>query len=111
MSPAEFKTRREGLGISARWLAYRWGVSLQSVQKWGNDGRIPEEYESDFRRLEQCADDAVAKGIQRHEGTIEVPRTEGRSGKTGYPSAYYRALALRIARVTGADIIYMSEED
>jgi transcriptional regulator with XRE-family HTH domain len=44
MSPAELKTIRESLGLSAQWLADRAGVLQRSVQYWeAGRSRVPED--------------------------------------------------------------------
>jgi DNA-binding transcriptional regulator YiaG len=35
MTPADFKTLRESLGLSARWLADRLSVDQRTVRRWG----------------------------------------------------------------------------
>ena len=44
MTPAELKTIRESLGLSAQWLADRAGVLQRSVQYWeAGRSRVPED--------------------------------------------------------------------
>ena len=44
MTPAELKTIRESLGLSAQWLADRAGVMQRSVQYWeAGRSRVPED--------------------------------------------------------------------
>ena len=44
MSPAELKTIRESLGLTAQWLADRSGVKLRTVQYWeAGRSRVPED--------------------------------------------------------------------
>lgn len=105
MTPAEFKARREALGLSTRWLADRWGVSHLSVQRWERNRAIPPELERDFADIERRADDTVKACVEREPESIEVPRTDANS-VDGYPAAYHRAVALRIARETGAEIVF-----
>lgn len=108
MTPAEFKARRESLGLSSAWLAKRWGVSLLSVQRWERNRAMPPLVERDFAAIEDEADMAVADGIRLGAATISVPRTDAES-TDGYPSAYHRALALRVARETGAELVFGGE--
>ena len=108
MTPAEFKARREALGLSSAWLAKRWGVSLMSVQRWERNRTMPGAVALDFEHLERAARDAVADGAARGASVIEVPRTDAES-TDGYPSAYHRAVALRVAEATGARIEFAGE--
>ena len=34
MTPAENKALRESMGLTLKWLAERWGVTVQSVKRW-----------------------------------------------------------------------------
>ena len=108
MTPAEFKARREALGLSTRWLAERWGVSHLSVQRWERNRAIPAELARDFEAIEDQADATVALGVEREDGSIGIPRTDAQS-MDGYPAAYHRAVALRIARETGAELVFRYE--
>lgn len=40
MTPAEFKTIRESLGLSAQWIANHLGVSLRTVRYWEAGERV-----------------------------------------------------------------------
>ena len=108
MTPAEFKARREALGLSTRWLAERWGVSHISVQRWERNRSIPASLEADLEAIERRASEAVAEGVARCDGSIEVPRIDADS-RDGYPAAYHRAVALRIAHATGGEIVFRGD--
>lgn len=44
MTPAELKTLRESLGLTAQWLADRAGVQLRTVQYWeAGRSRVPDD--------------------------------------------------------------------
>lgn len=108
MTPAEFKARRESLGLSTAWLARRWDVSLMSVQRWERNRPMPTLVERDFDAIVRYAYAAVADGVDRGDPVLTVPRTDAES-PDGYPSAYHRAVALRIADRTGARIEFAGE--
>lgn len=108
MTPAEFKCMRESLGLSAKWLSERWGVALLSVQRWEKDRALPGELEEDLLSIVDKAAETVAIGVEREDGSIEVPRTDACS-LDGFPAAYHRAVAWEIARHTGAEIVYRAE--
>lgn len=110
MTPAEFKSRREALGLPAKWLAERWSVSLLSVQRWERSRAMPPELARDFEDIEERASKTVSMGIRRGDGTIEVPRIDAES-VDGFPAAYHRAIALRIAHETGAGIVFRGVVD
>lgn len=108
MTPAEFKCTRESLGLSSQWLANRWGVALYSVQRWEKSRQLPEELAIDLEgiieKMRREIDEASFGGGDR---LIEVPRTDDES-PDDMPAAYHRAVALAVARSTGARIVYAS---
>jgi len=104
MTPAEFKARRERMGLSAQ----RWGVSLLSVQRWERNRAIPDALAADFESIEDAFRDAVDTGAWVERGVLAVPRVDAES-LDGYPSAYHRAVALAIAERTGARIEFGDE--
>lgn len=109
MTPAEFKARREALGLTAQWLADHFGVALFSVKRWERDRKLPDSVEEEFERLEERADTAVQLGAAL-DGPLIVPRTDDQS-PDDFPAAYHRAIALRISHINGAPIIFKEESD
>lgn len=108
MTPAEFKARRERMGLSTQWLATRWGVSLLSVQRWERNRAIPDGLAADFESIEDAFRDAVDTGEWESRDVLSVPRVDSES-TDGFPSAYHRAVALGIAERTGARIVFGGE--
>ena len=108
MTPAEFKARRESLGLSTAWLAKRWGVSLLSVQRWERNRAIPAELALDFESIEDAFRDEVASGIADAAASLAIPRVNADS-PDGFPAAYHRAVALCIAEATGARLVFRGE--
>ncbi|KFI40355.1 hypothetical protein BACT_1057 [Bifidobacterium actinocoloniiforme DSM 22766] len=106
MTPAEFKATRESLHLPLEWLADRWGVLRQSVQRWERgDRRIPDGIASDLEALEAQADLLVEDGADRGDDVLLVPRTD-MAREDGMPAAWSRAIAKRVAARTGAAIEY-----
>lgn len=108
MTPADFKARREAMGLSTKWLAMRWGVSLLSVQRWERNRAIPSELARDFESIEDGFRDEVATGIADAAASLAIPRVDADSPDC-FPAAYHRAVALRIAEATGARLVFSSE--
>lgn len=104
MTPAEFKCRREALGLPARWLSDRWGVAVHSVQRYEQSRTLPEELEEDFESIEQLADD-MAAALAESGGDVQVPMTDAESPDS-MPAAFHRAVALRATRMSGGRIVY-----
>lgn len=109
MTPAELKATREALGLSSQWLADRWGVALYSVQRWERGRTLPEELAIDVEGLvSRMRDDVDRASFGGGDRVIEVPRTDTESPDE-MPAAYHRAVALAVARETGARIVYTGE--
>lgn len=108
MTPAEFKATREALGLSSQWLADRWGAALHSVQRWERSRTLPAELARDFESIEDAFRDEVASGIADAAASLDIPRVNADS-PDGFPAAYHRAVALRIAEATGARLVFLSE--
>ncbi len=110
MTPAEFKCYRESLGLSAQWLADRWGVATYSVQRWERSRSLPEELAIDLEGIERRMYVEIESGsMGGGDRVIEVPRTDEDS-PDGMPAAYHRAVALAVARRTGARIVFSGGE-
>ena len=60
MTGSELKTIREGLGLSADWMAERLGVSLRSYRYWeASDEAIKQDACDLIVKLDNAVDDAV----------------------------------------------------
>ncbi|MFV8160855.1 helix-turn-helix domain-containing protein [Mycobacterium sp. 134] len=130
MTPADFKTIRESLGLSAQWLADAVHVDQRTVRRW-EDGVIPlradvvellieldARMEADVAReldrvLSSLGADGGAESARRVESSapqdwpqVEVPRVDAdiRDQPTGehlLPAAFYRAAAGRLRWALG----------
>lgn len=106
MSPADFKATRESLHLSLDWLADRWRVHRQSVQRWEKGERpVPDGIAQDLRDLEVEATLTIEEGIADDAITLLVPRANDPSDD-GMPAAWHRMIAKRIADSTGAKLLY-----
>ena len=86
MSPAELKTLRESLGLTAQWLADQSGVRLRTVQYWESGERqsVPDDVQALLRCIDamhqRAAETAVAqvREVAKQAGalpeTIELAR-------------------------------------
>lgn len=108
MTPADFKAMRESMGLSTKWLAVRWGVSMLSVQRWERNRSMPPELERDFESIRSCFRAEVDDGVSDASPSLSVPRVDDES-PDGFPAAYHRAVALRIAESTGAHLVFGGE--
>ncbi|WP_033518466.1 helix-turn-helix domain-containing protein [Bifidobacterium cuniculi] len=109
MTPAEFKSCRESLGLSTRWLADRWGVSEYSVQRWERSRLLPDDLQADLLGLQVRFAAEVAKGIEEHGDAIIVPRTNAESVQD-FPATWWRLIAWQIRLKTGGVILYYDDD-
>lgn len=112
MNPAEFAAIREALHFSHRYLANRWGVARQSVQRWESGYRkIPDEIAKDLNNLFRERENTINKEveyIEKHKDTekyIRVPKGFGLT-TSDYPAPYIRSIALEVSKRTGVPITY-----
>lgn len=102
LTPAEFKANRERLGLSTRWLADRWHVQEQVIQRWERRRAAPNLVD-DLLDLVDLFDTQVISYMNSQSREYVVPRV---SHIDGYPAQWWRAAALEAARHTGATMTY-----
>ena len=125
LTAAEFKTRREHLGIPGEWLARRFGVSDRSVRHW-DSGKypVPERISRWLRWLAEDTEATVAWIAERLENSPERLLVTYRNDAEldagaaddpyrglypddDLPAAWHRRMAARVAeRVPGLRLIY-----
>jgi len=116
MTPAEFKTIRESLGLTAQWIAANAGVKLRTAQYW-EAGRmaVPADVASMLDRIDKILDSAVAQAVAHidelaeHHGappeiTLVRYRTDAdlwrfRPDMKPLPAATHAAMLSRLRRV------------
>lgn len=114
MTPAEFKTLRESLGLTAQWLATRFTVSLRTIRNW-EDGAtpVPDAIAEELLNLEAFveaeADDAIEQ-LRAYDGgeqVYAVPRVDvDLPGE--FPASLYRAIGARVrASLPDATLDYL----
>lgn len=95
MTAAEFRIRREQLGLSAEWLADRLGVALKTVQRWENGHRpIPRGVVSELDVMSTAVGELAARPCAERllastDAVMRIPRT---GTHLGFPASWYRAL-------------------
>lgn len=132
MSAAEFKARREALGLSVPWLSKRLRVDERTIRSW-ESGKytVPDGVRDTLLRFKDNADTLVEEILAELDAGAEHPivqtlRAEddyqwaddrnvdspGRVVSEVYPSSWHRAVAVRVAeRVPGARIVYFGNLD
>ena len=111
MTPAEFKSTRESLHLTVKWLASHMHVRRQSVQRWEN-GRfpIPDSVEATMHDLEVLTQTSIDKGVQAHEDILRVPMQD-LGPEDDMTPAWHRMVAKQIADQTGAHIEYEEHDE
>lgn len=95
LTAAEFRNRREAFGLSAEWLAERFGVALKTVQRWENGHRpVPRGVEDEMDIISTAIYEGAARGCAEHlletgNDVMMIPRT---GSHLGFPASWYRAL-------------------
>lgn len=116
MDAAEFTSIREATHLSVSYLADRWDVRRQTVQRWDSGKRsIPEWVVQDIVHLfdnRQTTIDDVATYIEGHRKAytaIYVPKGFGMT-ISGYPVEYVRSIAFEVGRRTGLEVMYKQDD-
>lgn len=106
LTAAEFRNRREALGLSAEWLAERLGVALKTVQRWENGHRpIPEGVAAEMDQIGTAMFEVAARRCAEHllkteDVVMRVPRA---GTHLGFPASWYRALVDQVRELLVAD--------
>lgn len=106
LTAAEFRNRREALGLSAEWLAERLGVALKTVQRWENGHRpIPEGVAEDMDLISTAMGEVAARNCAVHllktqEAVFSIPRA---GTYLGFPASWYRALVDQVRHLLMAE--------
>ena len=108
MTSAEFKCLRESMSLTTRWLAEHWNVSEVSVKRWERNRFPPEGIEQDLRALHDQFLEEVRRGVESRADCRMVPRTDRYPGLM--PSAWRRAVAMRVQEQTGGRILFTDDE-
>lgn len=112
MTPAELKTLRESLGISAQWVADQAGVRLRTVQYWeAGKMPVPEDVAALLTRIDEQYERAVGAALAALKEAPQQPtevvllryRTDAdlwrfRPDMEPLPSSSHAALLSRVRR-------------
>jgi hypothetical protein len=112
MNGAEFRCKREYLGLSAAWIADKLGVDTRSVQRWETMKTIPPRareaieylYASAARSVSIIAVNELKKHDQRRKAGEGMPPLVIPAGENQLPASWHRMIAVRVAERTGQEI-------
>ena len=111
MTPGYFKATREDLGLPVAWLARRWKVRRQSVDRWESGERsIPDTIARDLQSLDDYTAGIIDEMIDKGDGTLTVPQGAG-DADDEMPASWHRMVAKRVAEQTGAKVLYEGQEE
>lgn len=115
MSPADFKAAREALHLTKGYLAKRWGVARQSIQRWESGYRdVPEQIAKDMKKMLDERQDIIDGYILSiddwppEQGVLIVPKDS--DSVDDFEPAYWRSVMFEVAAGTGNSLIYDSEK-
>lgn len=109
MTPAEFKSCRQSMGLTTAWLAHRWGVAERSVQRWERDRILPDNLAADLAGLQVRFAAEVAKAVEEDGDAIIVPRTNLDS-VGGFPASWWQLVAWAAHLQTDGMILYYDDD-
>lgn len=110
MTPAEFKTLRESLGLTTEWLATQFEVSQRTIARWEDDGTPPEAVAGELLNIEDYAEglvDDILEQLRALDGAdleYAVPRINDDAPSEQFPASFWRAIGARV-RAGNADVV------
>ncbi|MEB0303830.1 hypothetical protein QN345_00555 [Cryobacterium sp. 10I1] len=117
MTAAEFKIKRERLGVSGRWLADRVGVLDRQVRRW-ESGVAPvpadvvkfvDDLDAEARELADALR-AGARKLVSYRNDGEYWAADADAAARSLPASFYRAVLGRVLD-SGASVDYPAVRD
>lgn len=113
LSAAEVRTLREGLGVTADWLADHLDVQTRTVQRWESGANAIKQFAVDaLLMLESQAADQVAEHVNAMAGSQLPPVLAIEdTGHADWPAGWQRMIAFRVRQaVPGLRIVDIGME-
>ena len=111
MTPAENKALRESMGLTLKWLAIRWGVTVQSVKRWEGSRTPPPQIAKDMLDLKRKFDADVQRLVENGDEVVEVPRRDRDCTGSEQSAAWARAVAQRAKEQRGLTMEFRDAND
>lgn len=109
LTAAEVRTLREGLGVTAEWLADHLDVQTRTVQRWESGANAIKPFAVDaLLMLESQASDQVAEHVAALRGSRLPPVLVVEDGQdvADWPPGWQRMIAFRVRQeLTGLRIV------
>lgn len=102
MTPAEFKTLRESLGLPTEWLTQRFKVSQRAIARWDDSTPPPAGVAEEMLAIEDFAEsmaDEVLDRLALSDGVeleYALPRVNADVANGDFPASFYRAIGARV---------------
>ena len=110
MTPAENKALRESMGLTLKWLAIRWGVTVQSVKRWEGSRTPPPQVRQGHAGPQRKFDAEVQRLVENGGEVVEVPRRDRDCSGSEQSAAWARAVAQRAREQMGLTIVFRDTE-
>lgn len=113
LTAAEVRTLREGLGLTADWLADHLGIQTRTVQRWEAGHNAVAEFAADeLLLLEAQAAEQVTAHVEAFTGTrVPAVLAIDDTAPDCWPAGWQRRIAFRVRQqVPGLRIIANDEE-
>lgn len=96
MTPATFRSVREGLGLPHAWLAARWDIATRTIERWeAGTSPVPQFAEEDLQVLEMMAAEHVTRHVAALRGH-RAPVLTIEDDPDAWPARWQRAVAFRV---------------
>lgn len=108
LTAAEVRTIREGLGVTAEWLADHLGIQTRTVQRWeAGHTRIADFAVDELALLQIQAGEQVAAHVDAFTGsTAPAVLAIDDTGPDAWPAGWQRRIAFRVRQeIPGLRII------
>lgn len=98
LTAAEVRTIREGLGVTAEWLADHLGIQTRTVQRWeAGHTRIAAFAADELALLEAQAAEQVAAHVEAFTGArVPAVLAIDDTGPDAWPAGWQRRIAFRV---------------
>lgn len=117
LTPAEVRALREGLGVTAEWIAEHLGIQTRTVKRWeaGANAIKPFAVEA-LLSLESQAADQVAEHVATLRADADLPPLlaieDGADNASCWPPGWQRMIAFRVRQeIPGLRIVDVAAAD
>lgn len=113
LTGAEVRTIREGLGVTAEWLAYHLGIQPRTIQRWEAGRNAIAEFAADeLLLLEAQAAEQVADHVEAFtDAEVPLVLVIDDTVDDSWPASWQRRIAFRVRQqVHGLRVLAPNDE-